>query len=90
MSDEEFMNYLYKNVLFSIVSSLVNDGFQISNNTLFNNAQDPFNFDADPDSDPGSALEKNGSGFRSFLKDLLNFLTKNNFKIFFANFYPKT
>ena len=58
MSDEEFMSYLYKNLLFSIVSSLVTDGFQISNNTLFNNAQDPFNFDADPDSDPGSALEK--------------------------------
>ena len=24
-------------------------------------AKDPFNFDADPDLDPGSALEKNGS-----------------------------
>jgi len=28
-------------------------------------AEDPFNLDADPD--PGSALEKNGSGSRSFL-----------------------
>ena len=48
---------------------------------------DPFNFDADPDPDPGSTLGKNGSGSksgsRSFLKDLLNLLTKNNFLFYF-------
>ena len=52
----------------------------------------PFNFDADPD--PGSALEKNGSGSRSFLQDLLNYFNRKNFQIFrfisFAYFYPNT
>ena len=43
--------------------------------------QDPLNFDADADPDPGSALGKNGSGSRSF-QDLLNCYNKNNFQIF--------
>ena len=40
----------------------------------------------DSDSDPGSALEKNGSGSKLFLKDLLNFFNKAEFSnfLFFA------
>ena len=44
---------------------------------LLNSAKDPTNFDADPDPDPGSALEKNGFGY--FLKIYWNFLTKQKF-----------
>ena len=38
----------------------MNDIFS-SDNKVLSTAQDPFNFDADPD--PGSALGKNESGF---------------------------
>ena len=57
-----------------------NEGYEIKKNTQGDfkhsfcdkvtqscSAEDPFNFDADPDLDPGSTLEKNESGSRAFL-----------------------
>ena len=69
---------------FIVIVSLSKDVNAKMCNIKRTSAQDPINFDADPD--PGSALEKMDLDPGYFLQDLVNFLTKQKFSIL-SNFF---